>query len=304
MKQFSYLLLVILGLSVSFSSCKPEDDIDDINDDGINSDPALNPGEHPRLVLKFKFDSTQVRLNNIGQPTSVPSGRAAQSPVFRKMSSHYVELAANDFTAIGGGAVLFKNLETEAGGSRAIDFENSKVVGEGEEFFSIPLSEIPAGSYKWLRISLAYQNYDVKVRFLGNNFTGTVASFIGYNTYIKTYSPLNVPIAVNDDKAQGYWAFEAFGQVTSGQAPAGATTVVNPLFLNSPLPQGSCLVTGQFQSSNLVISGNETQDIVVEVSLSTNDSFEWIDNGDGIYEPEVGDVVIDMGIRGLIPTIQ
>lgn len=303
MKLISPALLLILGISLSFSSCKKETDAD-INDDGINSDVALNPNEHPRLILKFKFDSTQVRLNAFGQIATVPSGHAAQSPVFRKMSSHYIELATNDFTAIGGGAVLFKNLETMAGGNKAIDFENSKVVGPGEEFFSIPLSQVPAGSYKWLRASLAYQNYDVKVKFLGNNFTGTVASFIGYNTYIKTYSPLNVPIAVNDDKAQGYWAFEAFGQVTSGQAPAGATTVVNPLFLNSPLPSGSCLVTGQFANSNMVITGNETQDIIVEVSLSTNKSFEWIDNGDGIYEPEVGDAVIDMGIRGMLPTVQ
>ncbi len=304
MKKVSILLLAIFTLSLSISSCKKENTPIDINDDGINSDPALNPSEHPRLILKFKFDSTQVRLNAFGNVATVPVGHAAQSPVFNKMSSHYIELASNDFTAIGGGVKLFKNLENETGGAKAIDFEQSKVVGPGEEFFSIPLSQVPAGNYKWLRASLAYQNYDVKVKFQGLQFTGTVASFIGYNTYIKTYSPLNVPITVNDDKAQGYWAFEAFGQVSSGQAPAGATTVVNPLFANSPLPSGSCLVTGQFAGTNMVITGNETQDIVVEVSLSTNDSFEWIDNGDGIYEPEVGDVVIDMGIRGMIPTVQ
>ncbi|MCG3166983.1 MAG: hypothetical protein POELPBGB_02766 [Bacteroidia bacterium] len=166
MKRFSTLLLLTLCLAISFSSCKKENNDDDINNDGINSDPALNPGEHPRLILKFVFDSTQVRLNAFGQPTTVPAGRAAQSPVFRKMSGHYVELATNDFTAIGGGTVLFKNLETTAGGDRAIDFEQSKVVGPGEEFFSIPLSQVPAGSYKWLRVSLAYQNYDVKVKFL------------------------------------------------------------------------------------------------------------------------------------------
>ncbi len=302
MNHFSLLFITVIGLSLSFSSCKKDDT--DINDDGINSETALNPGEHPRLILKFKFDSTQVRLNAFGQPTAVPAGRAAQSPHFNGMSSHYVELATNDFTAIGGGAVLFKNLETMAGGKKAIDFEKSKVVGEGEEFFSIPLSQVPAGSYKWLRISLAYQNYDVKVKFQGNHFTGTLASFIGYNTYIKSYAPNSVNVEVNDDKAQGYWAFEAFGFVSQGQAPAGATTVVNPLFVNSPLPSGSCLVTGQFAGSNMVITGNETDDIIVKVSLSTNDSFEWIDNGDGVYEPEVGDLVIDMGIRGLIPTVQ
>lgn len=303
MKHLSLLLITLIGVSISFSSCKKDND-EDPNNDGINSEPQLNPGEHPRLILKFVFDSTQARLNAIGQPSTVPSGHAAQSPVFRKMSGHYVELAQNDLTAIGGGAVLFKNLETTAGGDKAIDFEKSKVVAPGEEFFSMPLSKVPAGTYKWLRVSLAYQNYDVKVKFLGNQFTGTLASFIGYNTYIKSYAPLNTAIEVNDDKPQGYWGFEAFNQVTTGQAPSGATTVVNPLFANSPLPSGSCLVTGQFAGGNLVISGNETNDIVVHVSLSTNKSFEWIDNGDGIFEPEAGDAVIDMGIRGMIPTVQ
>jgi hypothetical protein len=62
MKRFSTFLVLILGLSISFSACRKETD-DDLNNDGINSDPALNPIEHPRLILKFVFDSTQVRLN-------------------------------------------------------------------------------------------------------------------------------------------------------------------------------------------------------------------------------------------------
>jgi hypothetical protein len=38
--------------------------------------------EAPKLIIKFKFDSTQVRLGNLGQPVTVPSGNAAQSPFF------------------------------------------------------------------------------------------------------------------------------------------------------------------------------------------------------------------------------
>ena len=53
-----------------------------------------------------------------------------------------------------------------------------------------------------------------------------------------------------------------------------------------------------------MITGNETEDIEIVVSLSTNQSFEWIDNGDGYFEPAAGDVVVDMGIRGLIPIVQ
>jgi len=93
-----------------------------------------------------------------------------------------------------------------------------------------------------------------------------------------------------------------------GQPPAGATTVVNPLSGTSPIPAGSCLVTGEFFNTAgsslapLVITGSETSDIVITVSLSTNKSFEWKKvNGDGYYQPDAGEFPVDMGIRGMIP---
>jgi hypothetical protein len=76
------------------------------------------------------------------------------------------------------------------------------------------------------------------------------------------------------------------------------------LFATSPIPAGSCLVTGQFLNP-LIVTGNETKDINIIVSLSTNKSFEWIDvDSNGTYDPNNGDQVIDMGIRGMIPKIQ
>jgi hypothetical protein len=138
---------------------------------------------------------------------------------------------------------------------------------------------------------------------------GTIASFIGFNTYITTFNINTQPIIVNDDKLQGYWGFETtipfVGPYTvTGQAPPGATTVPNPLFATSPIPSGSCVVTAAFNTP-LIITGNETQDIVIEVSLSINNSFEWIESGgNNLYEPLDGDTVIDMGVRGMIPTIQ
>ncbi|HMK06452.1 MAG TPA: putative Ig domain-containing protein, partial [Flavobacterium sp.] len=36
----------------------------------------------PLLIVKFKFDPNQVRLNNFGNPSVVASGNAAQSPIF------------------------------------------------------------------------------------------------------------------------------------------------------------------------------------------------------------------------------
>lgn len=137
---------------------------------------------------------------------------------------------------------------------------------------------------------------------------GRLASFVGFNTYINDYVINAESVTVDDDKLQGYWGFEAdvFGSpyVTTGQAPAGATTVPNPLFATSPIPAGSCVVTGEFQDP-LVITGSETEDIVVILSLSCNQSFEWVDgNANGKYEPSLGENVVDMGLRGLIPYVE
>jgi hypothetical protein len=320
-------LIIVVVFAAALWSCKkdstPEENNTNTENTADNCAPnyAFNAGSitGPRLIFKFKFDSTQARLNNIGQPAGLPAGHAGQSPLFNGISQHYIELAG-DFDLIGGGEVLYVGAETNAGGANAIDYCASTITGENEIFFSKPLSEITPGSYKWLRVSLAYQNYNIKYKsslIPGNQIgTGTIASFVGFRTYLNnyllngtTYSPSeNTGGAGNH--SQGYWGFETnvFGTkyFIDGQAPEGATTVPNP-FLTSPIPPGSCVVTGQFTNntmanSPLTITGSETEDIVITVSLSTNKSFEWIEvNADGFYQPELGEAVVDMGLRGLIP---
>ncbi|MGV3636554.1 MAG: hypothetical protein ACO1NQ_02800, partial [Flavobacteriales bacterium] len=178
----------------------------------------------------------------------------------------------------------------------------------------IPLSQLPAGTYPYLRVSIGYQNFNIDFRqvlpgFGAFDLEGTIASFIGFNTYIGTFNVDQQAVTVNDDKPQGFWAFEVSDPPVpvapiTGQAPPGATTVPNPIFASSPIPAGSCLVTGVF-AEPLVITGTETEDVVVDVSISTNNSFEWIDvAGDDIFEPAAGDQVVDMGTRGMIPTVQ
>lgn len=267
------------------------------------SGPAAN---NLKVNFTFKFDSSQVRLNNLGQPTPIPPGNAGQSPRFNSMSAHYVELTKDQFTGLGAGAVLYKAPEVTTGGIKAIDFSTSKTAGNNQIFCSVSLGSLPAGEYNWLRVSLAYQNYVVKVDHTGFTIDATIASFIGFNTYIQSFKVKDSTVAVNANKTQGFWAVEGsvmgFGAVQTGQAPPGATTVPNPIFATSPIPQGSCVVTGQF-SSPLIITGNETSDINIQVSLSTNKSFEWKDiDGNGKFDPASGDQVVDMGVRGMIPT--
>lgn len=276
-----------LVIALSFFSCQKDD---------VTTE--------PNLIIKFKFDANQVRLNNLGQPATVPIGNSAQTPIFNSISAHYFELAPNAFTQLGQGTVLYHAPETMAGGSSAIDFDQSKIVAQDEMFLSIPLSQVTQGSYEWVRVSLSFQNFDISIRNAGNDYTGTFSSFVGFNTYITNHNIGSNMFPVNGNRAQGYWAFGLNNSpfATSGQAPVGATTVPNPIASTSSIPAGSCVVTGKF-TNNLVINGSETKDIVVTLSLSINNSIEWTEvNADGKYEPSIGENIVDMGLRGLIPS--
>lgn len=239
-------IFTLLVLSVMSFSCSDKDDDQVIAED-------------PQLIIKFKFDPAQVRLNGAGQPSTIPAGNAAQSPIFNSISAHYLEFTPNALTQVGQGAILYTGPSTALGGANAIDFSQAKIVGEGEAFLSIPLKNVPHGSYEYVRVSLSYQNYNVNVLASGVNYVGTLASFVGYNNYITTHSVAGNSFVVNDDKLQGYWAFviPSVGYSTSGQS-TGVTTVPNPISSTSPIPAGSCLVTGKF-ANNFVVTGNETK---------------------------------------------
>jgi len=297
-------MLLLFAVPFLFTNCKKE-----------TSDSEAN------LQFKFKFDATQTRLNNIGQPAPIPAGNSAQTPEFREMSVHYIELAPSAFTLLGTGAIVYQGAETAKGGEDAVDFDKVAKGGDGQVFTKISLKNVPPGTYEWVRASVTYQNYDVRfniinVPIVGNLIQqkGTVASFVGFNTYISSITPRSKTLAVNDDKKQGFWAFEtnltppydSYNQISSGEAPAGSTTVVNPLFATSPIKPGSCVVTGKFDTP-LVVTGDETQDLTVTLSFSVNQSFEWVDTnangqldfyGDGVTPNET---IVDMGLRGLLP---
>ncbi len=338
MKKLIVLSIITI---IAFASCKK-----DTKTSATTTPPATTPA--PQLRFVFKFDSTQVRLNDSGNVAVLPATHRAQCPHFNGMSVHHIEMAQTNTTAVGFGAVLYTTPTTSvnvtpytvtsgtthATYSDAIIFNDETVVGDGTQFFSIPLSQVTAGTYPYLRISVAYQNYDIRYAILPNTpvsptyttpnstyyTTGTIASFIGYNTYINSYKIKTQTVTVDSAKQQGYWGFESAPYVipgigtytvpySKGQAPQGATTVVNPLFASSSVPPGSCLVTGQFVSPSgtyepLIITGHETSDIIVTVSMSTNNSFEWTENtSDNNFNPVNGDVVVDMGVRGMKPIL-
>lgn len=278
------VLFTFILITISFSSCT---DIDDTQQETF-------------LLIKVKFDGSQLRLNSQGFPSFVPNSNRAQTPTINSISTNYLELVQNQSTQLSDGEVLYHGQETTAGGDNAIDFAQSLVVIEGETFLKIPLKEIATGIYQYMRVSVSYQNFQINVRYQGLDRIGTLSSFVGFNTYLNN----NTSFPVTGNKLQGYWEFVMNDNIysTSGQAPLNATTVPNPIATTSPIPQGSCVITGKFETP-LEITGLEKNNITLTLSFSTNKSFEWLEsNNNNKYDPNLGDVVVDMGLRGLIPT--
>ena len=170
---------------------------------------------------------------------------------------------------------VYKGAETTQSGDNAVDFDKAAVSGQNQVFATINLKNVAPGTYEWVRVSVTYQNYDIKFNINGvpvvgdlKNQSGSVASFVGFNTYLTKIKPKTKELTLNTAKRQGFWAFEtnltapyeSYNQISSGDAPTGATTVVNPLAATSPIPAGSCVVTGKLLTS-LVVTGKETQNV-------------------------------------------
>jgi hypothetical protein len=286
-KKYTAAVLFICSLLLFSLSCKKEKD-------------------EPMLIVKYTFSPTQERLGNFGEPQDIPEGNAAQTPNFHLIGIGSLELIAtvNELPTLN--SLLYVGPLTNEGGEEAFDFDQQLRVSNGEIMFRIPLKDITPGTYTYLRNSVEFQSYDINFIYtdatLGElSFTGRLASFVGFKQFIRSYKIKDETVTVNANKTQGYFGFEytvpVLGtQVLEGQAPG--TTVPNSL-PSSPIPLGSCLVTGPFVNP-LTITGNETEDIVLNVSISINNSFEWTEIvEDGKYEPSIGETVVDMGLRGL-----
>lgn len=306
MKNLSLILFSLM--SILLFSCKKNDE---------------NTPE-PLLNITFEMDSTAGRLDNFGDTVAIPAGNAAQSPDFEILGLHFIGLYPDKFTAYENGVTVFSSPTTQAGGIAAIDFEKELLLTETDNKLSIPLSQVSSGTYQYFRSSIGFQKFNITYNLGGAATTktnwpsgisddidvnGTLASFLGYNTYIKNYTLVTQTVNVNANKTQGYFGLESNGTIAGQQVNdliegnAPQTTVPNPINTTSPVPAGSCVVTGFFPDA-LIIPENPTRDINIKVVISINKSFEWKDaNGNGKYEPLLGEKVVDMGTRGVFPSV-
>ena len=252
-------------------------------------------------------------LGNIGEPEPVPDGHAGQVPNFGKQSIHYIELVETKWVGISEGEVIYNGAQTTKGGDSAIDHSKAIIAEEDEIWLSVPLKDIAAGAYRYIRTSVAYQEYSVKwnlnnldINYPGylviDNITQTDAhftSFLGVNTWIDTVTNNGLTLNVSSNKLQGFFTFATdFGielipdDIYWGDGTPGATTVPNPLYETAEIPEGSCIVVGAFPDDGLLIIPDTPEnnwdngtDILLTLRYSVNKSFEWIDlNGNGEWD--------------------
>lgn len=290
-----YRILILCLAFTLFISCKKDE---------------ATQVDTPDMVFYMQFSATQARLDNFGQPSSIGAGNAAQTPQNPRMAAHYIELSPEATTPLGDGVVVYNSPSTTVGGSQAIDWAQLRVVSHDQEYARIELKNIPPGTYRYIRVSLAYQEGNLNLRVPATaagdlDGTGLLRSYVGYRNYLTTITQNGQTKTVNGNRLQGFWAFYSdfaphYTALDTGRA--AGTTVPNPINATSPIPAGSCVVTGQFDPP-LVITGSETTDIGINTSFSINTSFEWSDpNNNDLWEPTTGEQPVDMGVRGLVPS--
>ena len=70
MKNIITPILFLSAMILFSSGCKKK------------TEDTIAPTSDYKLIFKYHFDSTQVRLNNFGQPEAIAAGHGAQSPHF------------------------------------------------------------------------------------------------------------------------------------------------------------------------------------------------------------------------------
>ncbi len=281
-----------------------------------------------KINFKIKFDPLQERLNSQGLSAGIGSGNAAQTPAMNSIGIEGLEILKNAYSKTGEGSMLFNIPKTMAGGSSAIDYSKLIIVKDGDVFLSASIRNIPPGKYEWMRTSVSCQNFDLRVNMVNIPFVGNLpdervafATFMGSNNYISKYKIWEKEDVVNGNKDRGYWcletkfntAFNSLNTVYRGQLAENSITFVNPIAQTSPSLTGSADVVGRFETP-LSISGAETEDINVVLTLSTNNMFEWEEsinrngkwdiNAQGANGQPEFEKIKDIGFRGLKVSFQ
>ena len=116
MKRTNLLFSALMGISIL--SCS------------VDESTGIPTEEVPRLNITFIMDNEAERLDNLGNPVSVPEGNAAQDPDFEVLGLHFMGLYPDKFTPYDEGVTITSTATTGSGGATAIDFDSEVFLNE------------------------------------------------------------------------------------------------------------------------------------------------------------------------------
>ncbi len=258
----------------------------------------------PCLNLCYWFEHDGARLGSTGAASEISAGFAGQPPSSITIYPRYYELGPNANTALGSGQVLYE-AATHNGqpvtGTGATILNNLTGATHEEIAFSYSLASIPANTYQYLRVGVAY--YEARVNLRHNtglknlDMSGVIGAFTGTRVQATDISLNGTSVALNTNVAQGFWVYKG-DSLAKVDGTANTVTAVNPIASTSAVPAGSDVITGAF-TQPLVVSTHNA-DVTIIVLLSTNRSFEWVESTtDGYWQGSVGETVQDFAFRGL-----
>ncbi|MEO8085643.1 MAG: hypothetical protein ABI763_02420 [Bacteroidota bacterium] len=241
--------------------------------------------EETNLRIVIEFDSTQERLDNNGEPAPIAMGHQAQSTNFNSIYIKAIKFLKDSSGGYDSGADIYYNPDLWLA-SNGTTIDNSISAANA------------LGAYNWIRVYFYQQKYQIKFKANGNEYLGTLLSFLWPENDGSQYL-INDSTILNDSIIpQGSYYLELTG--LSSILHSEITTQItqpNSLHYSWPSPANLYVVTCPI-SPSLVLNRPDSKTITI--SISTNKCFEWIENSDpAFFEPFNGDTIVDFGVRGI-----
>lgn len=261
------------------------------------------------LIFRFRTDSTLPRLNAAGALSPLAPGNGGQSPLAFSLAAEYIELMPEANTLPGQGVLLYAAPQSSCGGSAATNYCKLRLVQDSAVLCAVDLHAIPPGTYKWIRVAVASAAYTIRSRTNSTgNILGDFSAFYAeqcYLTKIRMSNTVLTPsLGASGNKSRGYYVFgqNVFGQYLAFDAYAPSTTVVN----GNTAQADTRFMYAEFTNASgtaanpLQISGTENSKHEIELIFGSKACFEWKEvTKDGIFQPEIGEFVLDFGFRNL-----
>lgn len=135
-------------------------------------------------------------------------------------------------------------------------------------------------------------------------------SFLAHACYVPQFYIGDSLEKINNIRAQGFTISQLHYTTPSihhvYRSSSKLVTAPNPIYKTCPSIPRSGIITAGFLNKNVVISESSNTDIVIDVSFSTKQAFEWEDNNkNGSFDViPVYETIANIGLRGMQPTVK